>query len=84
MLELNLAIVTILLTFHPLCDSGTSMFLEGSAEGDIAVETALLGKHDGCRGWHRVFILMIQADEVLDAQTIDIGIIGDRHMSQEP
>ncbi len=33
-----------LLTFHPLCDGVTSVFLEGVAEGAIAVEPTLLGE----------------------------------------
>ena len=53
------------------------MSLKGGAEGAIAVEAALLGKHDGRCGWHRILILMVEADEMLDAQTVDIGIIGD-------
>ena len=36
-----------LLTFHPLCDGGTSVFLEGVAEGAIAVEPTLLGQCHG-------------------------------------
>ena len=53
------------------------MFLESGAEGAIAVEAALLGKGAGRSGLQPTLILTIQADEVLDTQTVDIGIIGD-------
>ena len=53
------------------------MFLESGAEGAIAAETALLGKGAGRSGLQPTLVLTIQADEMLDTQTVDIGIIGD-------
>ena len=64
-----------LLTFHPLCDGVTSVFLEGVAEGAIAVEPTLLGQCHSCDCTRRITVLKIQPHEVFDTQAVDIGII---------
>ena len=52
-----------LLTFHPLCDGVTSVFLEGVAEGAIAVEPTLLGQCHSCDCTRRITVLKIQPHE---------------------
>lgn len=64
-----------LLTFHPLCNGVTSVFLEGVAEGAIAVEPTLLGQCHSCDCTRRITVLKIQPHEVFDTQAVDIGII---------
>ena len=57
-----------LLTFHPLCDGVTNVFLEGVAEGAIAegaiaVEPTLLGQCHSCDCTRRITVLKIQPHE---------------------
>ena len=51
--------------------------LEGETEGTVAAEAAFAGKllhDDGLSGRDR---LTIELHEVIDAQIVDIGIVGD-------
>ena len=52
-----------LLTFHTLCDGVTNVFLEGVAEGAIAVEPTLLGQCHSCDCTRRITVLKIQPHE---------------------
>ena len=61
---------------HPCRHALTRALREGAAEGSVAAEAALVGQllsDDGLTGSDE---LPVAADEVVDAQIVDIGIVG--------
>ena len=61
---------------HPGCDRLAHALLERKAEGAIAAITAVDGQLLGRERTLGSDCLAIEADEMIDAQTIDIGIVG--------
>ena len=65
------------LVTYPLCSVHSHYLLEGNAERIVTTETTLIGQLlDGHRLMGRN-CLMVEVDEVLDAQTVDVFIITD-------
>ena len=63
-------------TTHPLCCSHSHCLLEGGAECAITAEATLIGE---LLGYYRLMgseSFIVEFDEVLDAQTVDVGIVG--------
>ena len=61
---------------HPRSDTLTRAQGEGTTEGAIAAETALLCQLLGANGLSGSSNLLVAVDEVVDAQVVDIGVIG--------
>ena len=62
---------------HPRGDALAGALLEGEAEGAVAAVAAFAGQllgHDGLSGSDD---LLVAVDEVVDAQVIDIAVVGD-------
>ena len=62
---------------HPGRNGGPHVLLERGAEGAVAVEPALESELLGGEGALVCHGLMIQADEVADAQPVDVGVVRD-------
>ena len=62
---------------HPDGYALACTLLEGKAEGAVAAETAFLGQFLGDDGLFGSGNLLVAADEVVDAQVIDIAVVGD-------
>ena len=64
-------------TLHPGSDGLAVEQFEGRGEGAVAAESALLGKFCGGDGRIRTDTFPIEPHEVVYAQAVDIGIVGD-------
>ena len=62
---------------HPRGDALASALLEGEAEGAVAAVAAFAGQLLGNDGLSGSDYLLVAADEVVDAQVVDIGVVGD-------
>ena len=60
---------------HPFRRVHTHRLLKGSTECIVIAETALLGQLLGSKGMLGSYSLVIETDEMFDAQIVDIGII---------
>ena len=61
---------------HPSSDTLTHALLEGEAEGAVASVAAFAGQLLGCDGLMGSNSLSIETHEVVDAQVVDVGIVG--------
>ena len=73
---------TSLLKFHPCGDSIAHIFLEGNTEGAITIEATLFGELHGCKGLRRSDAFVIQANEMFNAQTVNVSIVGNLLLSK--
>ena len=62
---------------HPHCDALPHALPESTAEGAVAAETAFQGKLLGTDGLLGSNNFLIAADEVVDAQIVDIAVVSD-------
>ena len=65
------------LALHPGLYALAHALGEGAAEGAVTAEAALLGQLLGNDILTGSNALLIETDEVVDAQTVDIGVVGD-------
>ena len=68
---------------HPRGDALAGALLEGEAEGAVAAVAAFAGQLLGYDGHSGSDDLLVAADEVVDAQVIDIGVVGDALTGEE-
>ena len=61
---------------HPGGNGRSHDLLEDGAECAVAAETALVGQLLGYHWLAGSDCLMVELDEVLDTQTVDVGIVG--------
>ena len=61
---------------HPCCHRLSHALLEGEAEGAVASVTAVAGQLLGCEGALGGDGIAVEMDEVIDAQIVDVGIVG--------
>jgi hypothetical protein len=62
---------------HPRRYALSSALHERAAEGAVAAEATLVGQLFGTDGQAGGGSLLVEVDEVVDAQIVDIGIVGD-------
>ena len=62
---------------HPVCHAQAHALREGAAEGSVAAEAALIGQLLGADGLSGSDALLIALDEMVDAQIVDISVVGD-------
>lgn len=62
---------------HPSRDALARAQHERTAEGAVSAEAALLGQLLGDDGLAGLGSLLTTADEIVDAQVVDIGVVGD-------
>ena len=62
---------------HPGCYGLSRALFEGKTEGAVTAVAALLGQLLGNDGLSGSGGLFVEAHEVVDAQVVDIGIVGD-------
>ena len=62
---------------HPLCRSHTHALLEGSIKGTVTTETTLVSHLSDRYRLTSSDSLMVEVDKVLDAQSVDVGIVSD-------
>ena len=62
---------------HPGRDALAGALREGAAEGAVAAEAALLSQLLGTDGLSGSVSLLVAADEVVDAQVVDIDVVSD-------
>ena len=62
---------------HPRCDALPHALHESTAEGAVAAETAFLGKLLGTDGLLGSNNFLVAADEMVDAQIVDITVVSD-------
>ena len=62
---------------HPRRDALACAQHERTAEGAVSAEAALLGQLLGDDGLAGLGSLLTTADEIVDAQVVDIGVVGD-------
>ena len=65
------------LALHPGGDALAGVLGEGAAEGSVATEAALVGQLLGSDILSGSGGLLVTTDEVVDALTVDVDIIGD-------
>jgi hypothetical protein len=65
-----------LLGLHPACHGLSRLVLEGIAESAVIVEATLQGQLLGGEGLLGGDSLAVEAHEVVDALTVDVGIVG--------
>ena len=68
---------------HPRGDALAGALLEGEAEGAVAAVAAFAGQLLGYDGHSGSDDLLVATDEVVDAQVIDIGVVGDALTGEE-
>lgn len=61
---------------YPGCNGLSHALLEGEAEGAVASVAAFAGQLLGCDGLMGSNSLSIETHEVVDAQVVDVGIVG--------
>ena len=62
---------------HPRCHSSSHDLLKRSAESAVAAVAALGSELLGCESASLGYRLLVQADKVADAKSVDIGVVGD-------
>ena len=68
---------------HPRGDALPHALLKGVAEGAVAAVAAVVGQLLGGERLARGDGLMVAADEVLDAQAVDVGIVCEPLLGEE-
>ena len=60
---------------HPLCRSHTHVLLEGSIKCTVTSETTLVSQLSDRYSLMGSVCIMVKLDKVLDAQSVDVGIV---------